>query len=146
MPKIADLLAGHEALLLPGEATALQAARAMAERRVGAVLVVDEERRPRGMFTERDLMVRVIVAGRDPTTTRIEDVMTRELFVAHPADSIASARAELQKRHIRHLPIVEDGRVTALLSIRDLLRADLEVCQIEVRALTHYVFGTDTQP
>jgi CBS domain-containing protein len=144
MPTIASLLTDRPVVTLTADASALDAARTMTERRVGALLVIDSAQRPSGIFTERDLMTRVVVPGRDPATTRLAEVMTRELFVTSPDARIAAVRQELQRLHIRHVPVVEGGRFVALLSLRDLLRADLEECSIERHKLTEYIHGSET--
>lgn len=141
MPTIASLLTGRPVFTLPQNSTALEAARAMTLQRVGALLITDERLRPLGIFTERDLMSRVVVAGRDPATVRLEEVMTRELYATTPDARIDSVRQELQRLHIRHVPVVDGEQVVAMLSLRDLLRADLEVCSIEVDQLTQYIKG-----
>ena len=139
MSIIASLLEGRSVVTLTSSASALEAARTMTEARVGALLVTDQESRPSGIFTERDLMTRVVVPGRDPAATPLEAVMTRELFVTAPDARIAAVRLELQRLHIRHVPVVEAGRFVALLSLRDLLRADLEECSLERHKLTEYI-------
>ena len=141
MPTIESLLTGQPVHTLPAGATAMQAAQAMTRQRVGAILVTDEHLRPLGIFTERDLMTRVVVAGRDPASVRLEEVMTREIFATSPEARIDSVRQELQRLHIRHVPVVEGDKVIAVLSLRDLLHKDLEMCSIEVHQLTQYING-----
>jgi CBS domain-containing protein len=111
--------------------------------RVGAMLVLDAEDKLAGIFTERDLMVRVIVPGRDPAALRLDDVMTRDLFTAAPEDRVHDVAKKLQARHIRHVPIVAAGHVVGILSLRDLLAAHLEVKEREVHDLNAYIQGTD---
>jgi CBS domain-containing protein len=147
MGTLEKLLSGRPLLTLAGSASALDAARAMASGPVGSILIVDGERRPVGIFTERDLMTRVIVAGLDCARTRLEDVMTRELLLGRVDDSIDAAQREMQRRHVRHLPIVgRDGRALAMLSLRDLLRYDLAEREHEVEALHDYLAGPETPP
>ena len=144
MPTLEKLLTGRPALTLPGSASTLDAARAMPEQHCGALLIVDAERRPLGIFTERDLMSRVVVTGRNPADVRIDSAMTRDLFVARVDAKIDDVRREMQRRHVRHLPIVtNDGRALAVLSLRDLLRFDLEEREHELQALHEYIGGTD---
>ena len=145
MKTISELLTGREIVALLGSATALEAARSMHDNRVGGVLVVDGDRRPAGIFTERDLATRVVAPGLDPAKTAIEEVMTRGLFTASPEDRLHGVAREMQSRHIRHLPVVEDGVVVGLLSLRDLLREILAIKDGEVRALTDYIQGP-TEP
>ena len=144
MSTLDKLLSGRALSTLPQSASALDAARAMAAERIGSMLVIDDGRRPVGIFTERDLMTRVIVAGLDPARTRIEVVMTRELLLGRLDDSIDAAMREMQRRHVRHLPIVgHDGCVIAMLSLRDLLHFGLSEREHEVEALHEYIAGPD---
>ena len=139
MPRVGDLLTGRSVLTLTVGASALDAARAMAENRIGAMLVVSEDGSVAGIFTERDLMVRVIVAGRNPERTPLSDVMTAEVFMAGSQDKVDEMRREVQSRHIRHLPVVDDGEIVGMLSLRDILRADLAEKANEVETITRYI-------
>jgi len=141
MKPIRELITGHPVLSLLSTATALEAARAMTTNRVGCVMIADRENRPQGIFTERDLMTRVVVLGKDPNRVRLEDVMSKEVFVVSPDYSLNEARLEMRKRHIRHLPIVEDGKVICVLSLRDLLRADLKDHEQDLEAMNAYING-----
>ena len=126
MKSIRDLITGRSVLSLLASATALDAARAMTTNSCGCVMVADKDGQPKGIFTERDLMTRVTVLGKDPNRVRLEEVMTRELYTVAPETRLGEARLEMRKRHIRHVPVVENGNLVAVLSLRDLLRADLE--------------------
>jgi signal-transduction protein with cAMP-binding, CBS, and nucleotidyltransferase domain len=141
MKKIGELITGRKAITLPENATAFESALAMAEDRVGAVLVADGDGCPIGIFTERDLMLRVVVRGLDPKKERIGDHMTRDIFSVSPERTVSDAAHEMQSRHIRHLPVVQDKHVLGLLSLRDLLRDLLNHKRQEVRALRTYIQG-----
>jgi CBS domain-containing protein len=143
MKPIGELLDGRPAHCLPATATALAAARAMRDQHIGAVLVLDEHRRLAGIFTERDLMIRVVVAGRAPDSVLLQEVMTRELFTASPGDRVSHVAQGLQARHIRHVPVLRDGEIVGILSLRDLLRAHLSVKEQEVKHLTAYIKGDE---
>ena len=143
MPTLQTLLTGRPVLTVSSQATVLEAAKVMHENRIGCVLVAEADDAPVGIFTERDLMVRVVVAGKDVEQTRIREVMTAEVFTAGPESSVCDMRRELQQRHIRHLPVVQDGKAVGMLSLRDLLRADLHDHRHQVEALTEYIHGPD---
>jgi CBS domain-containing protein len=138
MPRVGDLLTGRDVLTLDIAQSALDAARAMTAHRVGAMLVTSGGELA-GIFTERDLMTRVVVAGLDPARTRLADVMTRDVFTAGPQDRVADMRREVQTRHIRHLPVVDGARIVGMLSLRDILRADLAQKTSEVESITKYI-------
>jgi CBS domain-containing protein len=141
MPEIQSLLRGRPVLTLPETSSALDAAREMSRNKVGAILVVDASGRPRGIFTERDLMTRIVVEGHDPAGARLGEVMTRELYTSPPERKVAEVCRELQQRHIRHLPVVKDEQVIGMLSLRDLLRADLEQASQELSETQRYIRG-----
>ena len=139
--QVGNLLTPQDLLILPETATAFEAARAMTARKVGAVLVTAADGCLAGIFTERDLMARVVVARREPESVVLREVMTRDVFRVGPDRDVADVRAELQRRHIRHLPVVVDDRVVGILSLRDLLRADIDQMSHEVEALENYFLG-----
>ncbi len=125
---------------LPPSATVMQAVEAMCAAKVGSVLVVREQR-PVGIFTERDLMTRVILAHRDPSSTPIEGVMSTDVICVEGGASPAAAMALMTERRVRHLPVVDDGKVVGLVSIGDLVRQQASKQSYEIRMLTNYIMG-----
>jgi len=122
----------------PG-ASVLEAVEVMAERGVGAVSVV-EEGTLRGVFTERDVMLRVVLKERDPKTTKVEDVMTSPAQTIHEDTSEEDALVHMLERHVRHLPIVaEDGGLKAMLSIRNVLEHRVDELARELHSLDQYL-------
>ena len=118
-----DLLkiASVPAATVSPETTVLEAVRLMSDERVGAVAVTREGKLT-GIFTERDLMIRVVLEGRNPAATRVEDVMTAHCISAKNDLSMGDALQIMTESHFRHLPVVdENDRVLGLLSIRNLL-------------------------
>jgi CBS domain-containing protein len=116
----------------------IDAATRMSENRVGALSVLDDEVLV-GIFSERDLMTRVVVAGRDPHRTRIADVMTHDVVTAALDDSVETCLEKMQTAGCRHLPVVHDGRVISMLSMRDLLCDEIEEQTEEIRHLRAYI-------
>ncbi|HZU84911.1 MAG TPA: CBS domain-containing protein [Polyangiaceae bacterium] len=107
-------------------ATVFDAVRAMVEARVGATVVL-EEGKLIGVFTERDVCTRVVVKGLDPAKTEIAEVMTRSVVTVREDADRSSVLELMAKHHIRHLPVVDDaGRVLTMLSMRHLLRAEVQ--------------------
>jgi signal-transduction protein with cAMP-binding, CBS, and nucleotidyltransferase domain len=139
--QIKDLLTGQDLLTLGEKASVLEAAQAMSARKVGAVLVTAADGRLAGIFTERDLMSRVVVARLEPAKVALREVMTRDVFSVGPDRDHADVQLEVQRRHIRHIPVVVDGRVVGVLSLRDLLRADNEQMSHRVEDLQNYFLG-----
>jgi len=108
-------------------ATAADAIEAMIQRRMGAAAVVDEHGIVAGFFTERDVMTRVALSGRDPHDIPITDVMTTPVLMATRSTSIAEATAVMINHQKRHLPVVEDdGRLIGILSIRHVLERKVD--------------------
>ena len=140
MKKIGELLTGRTVVTLDADATAQDAVRAMRDQKVGAVLVT-EAGRIAGIFTERDLMLRVVAAELDPGAARLGDHMTREMFSAGPQRSLPDVAQDMQARHIRHLPVLRGDEVIGMLSLRDLLRELLVMKRREVQDLTAYIQG-----
>ena len=104
-------------------ATAAEAIQLMLEHRVGAVAVVDEHSVVAGVFTERDVLSKLALSGRDPAKTPVSELMTTPVILATADTSPGEAFAIMMERHFRHLPVVDDrGRLIAMLSIRNLLQ------------------------
>jgi CBS domain-containing protein len=116
-----------EAAAVSVEATAEQAIRTMLDRHVGAVAVLDEKQRVAGIFTERDVLRRLSLSEQDPRQISVRAVMTTPVEMATRATTAAEALATMVERHYRHLPIVDDdGGLLGMLSIRNLLQAQIE--------------------
>ena len=109
------------ALCLPGSATVRQAVEILREARHGCVLI-EEDGRLTGIFTERDLLSRVILQGLDPAATRLEEVMTPDPFTLSSNDPPAFAIHRMVSQGLRHLPIVDDGELKGFVSVRNVLR------------------------
>jgi CBS domain-containing protein len=130
-----------DAAFVPLEATAEQAIRMMLDRSVGAVAVVDENKRVAGIFTERDVLRRLSLSQRDPAGTPVREVMTTPVEMATLTTTPSQALAIMVERHYRHLPIVDDdGRLLGMLSIRNVLQARIDVLTRQLdaaRSLPH---------
>ena len=115
---IEQIMRGQRLCILPPEATVSEAADAMAQRHVAAVLVMVGDELT-GIFTERDVIVRVLAARSDPTTTRLADVMSPHPVTLDSSATIRQALAEMHDSHLRHLPIMRAGKVVGVVSMRD---------------------------
>jgi CBS domain-containing protein len=116
-----------------------EAAHVMETNNVGIVAVLEGERLV-GVFSERDVVRRVVNRGLDPLRTTVGDVMTRNLLVGTPDDDYQSAMRKIDQANIRHLPIVDGDRMVSMLSIRDLMRVDLARMTEEIRYLHEYLY------
>ena len=139
MTKLRDIMRPGFVLAVPGDTTVVEAARAMMDRNVGMVAVIDDHRLA-GLFSERDVVRRVVGVGRDPSATPVSEVMTTDIVTASPDTLYDDAIRLMDGANIRHLPIVEDGQLVSMLSIRDLLRVELRQKGEEIRYLHEYLF------
>lgn len=138
MKTIRVLVASRDVYHLRTDQSVREAARYMAERRVGAASVLDGTRLV-GILSERDIMSRVVARGLDPDATRVADVMTRELVVAQEVDSHEDGLRKMRQAGCRHLPVVEGDRLVGMVSQRDLLQVDLSEKDEEIRWLNAYI-------
>ncbi len=122
-------------------ASTREAARRMRERRVAALLVM-EGARLAGIVTERDIVFRVVAEGRDPATVAVAEIMTREPVTARPDERALDALVKMREGHFRHLPVVDrDGRVVAVVSIRDLYEAVCRGLEEDLHEAESYIHG-----
>jgi CBS domain-containing protein len=122
-------------------ASVLDAVQVMAEEGVGAVAVV-EGGRLRGIFTERDVMLRVVLREKRPGETQVAEVMTSPVETADEETTAEDALTFMLERHIRHLPLVaKDGQLLGMVSIRNLLEHKVEDLQRELNSLDQYLLN-----
>ena len=112
---------GHKLYVAAPDDTVVAAVEAMCVARIGSLLVMDGHVLC-GIFCERDLMTRVVLARLDPTVTRVGDVMTRDVVCIAPDLSLQEAMKIVTARRVRHLPVTDHGRIIGLISIGDLVR------------------------
>jgi CBS domain-containing protein len=115
---------------LSAAASVREACELMATNHVGAVLVMEEGRLD-GIFTERDALNRVLAARLDPDTTRIADVMTREPITLSPQTPVTEALRLMSEIGFRHLPIVDQEEVQGIISLRDFVGVELQLAATE---------------
>ena len=119
--------------------TVLEAVRRMKDADVGAVVVLDGEKL-QGMFSERDVMLRIVLEGRDPETTMVKDVMTTDVVAIRKDTSPDEAVKLMWARHIRHLPVVrEEGKVKGIVEIRNLFHVTFEDLTQQLDSLESYI-------
>ena len=118
--------ASDELISVPASSTVAEAVDVMTRRRVGAVLIMTEDGLVGGIFTERDVLVRVVHAGRDPKTTPISLVMTRDVRFVTPGTTIEAALSLMHVNRHRHLLVIDGPKVYGLVSIGDMVRQIIE--------------------
>ena len=140
---ILELCDRQTALVRVGASVA-EAIRIMLSCGVGGVAVLDEDRHVLGIFTERDVLVKLALSRRDPSTTPILDLMTTGVETAEADITAGEALSLMLERHFRHLPIVDDaGRLLGILSLRNLLQGRADDLSRELDALEQY-YGNDS--
>ena len=142
MPVVRDLLArkGTDVVSIQPNATVLEAARLMNDRGVGGVVVVDEANALLGIFTERDILRRVVAAGLPPETTKVADVFTRDIITCTPEMNVEEVGSLMTTRRVRHLPVVDAGGLHGVVTIGDLLAHRLSDQETTIQHLNSYVF------
>lgn len=128
---LSEVIAGRKPVTVECGTTVREAARTMSEVNKGAVMVLSEQKLA-GIFTERDLLRRVVAEGLDPDQVKVEQVMTTSLVVGSPGDLFQNGLRKMISARCRHLPLVEGDRVVGLVSRRDLMMLDIEILEDEL--------------
>jgi CBS domain-containing protein len=142
MTTVSDLLAqkGHDVWSIEPEATVFEALQLMAEKRIGAVLVITSGR-PIGILSERDYARKIILLDRSSRQTPVREIMTPDPVFIRPDQTLEECMALMTARRIRHLPVVQDDRAVGLISIGDVVKAKLSNQQFVIRQLENYISG-----
>jgi len=138
MKSIRSIVANRDTVTVDSMTSVLDAARVMSARHIGAVPVVDGERVV-GIFTERDVMARIVAEARDPRTTPISQVMSTDLVVTEINESFEACQARMQQARVRHILVLDNGRLAGIISLRDLMAADLDDKDEAISLLNAYV-------
>jgi CBS domain-containing protein len=140
MKHIVDIASDHPTYTAPRGHTVLEVVRHMSEVGVGAMPVIDDGKVV-GIFTERDLMTRVVAAGLDPDRTPVESVMTTDLVLAEAGEPYLVSLQKMQQTGCRHLPVMQDGVLVGMVSLRDLLQVEVTEKEEEVKMIVSYMYS-----
>jgi CBS domain-containing protein len=121
--------------------TAYETAKQMVKNQIAAMVVTDEQGEVIGIVTERDMTQRLIAVGLDSKSTLVKDIMTVNPDTLSPNDSVGDALELMQTRNYRHLPVTEDGKCVAIVSIRDIYALVKEALEENIRETEAFVFG-----
>jgi CBS domain-containing protein len=140
MTTVRQVLAGKSASIyaVEPEVAVLEAIRAMAEHRVGALLVMQGTELV-GVVSERDYARKVILLGRSSSDTPVRTIMSSPVITVSPDDSVSHCMQLMTDRHVRHLPAVEGGRVIGMVSIGDLVKAVISEQRAQIEQLENYI-------
>jgi len=139
--KLLDEKAGAKLYTIPSNATVFAALQVMCEGNTGAVLVTEEEKIV-GIFTERDYAREGEVKGRSARDTIVSHVMTRQMVMIKPETTLEECAELMGKYHVRHLPVLEKERVVGIVSIRRLAEGLIQQKQGTIIELENYILGT----
>ena len=139
---VSDVIAhkGGSVHTVSPEATVRKAVHLMNEKKIGALLVMHEDK-PAGMFTERDVLVRVVDTGKDPATTRVHEVMSSQLVTIKPSLSVEQTMKIMTEKRCRHLPVMEGDKLLGLISIGDVTRWIVREHESYIDNLLNYIHG-----
>jgi len=122
------------------EQSVLEAIKVLASEDIGAAIVMSGDRLA-GIFSERDYTRKIILKGRSSDTTRVEEVMTSTVIVVNPRTRTRECMQLMSEKNIRHLPVVDDGRVIGMVSIRDIVSDIIADQDFTIEQLEHYISG-----
>ena len=122
------------------ELSVLEAIKVLASENIGAAIVMSGERLA-GIFSERDYTRKVILKGRSSDSTRVEEIMTANVVVVSPRTKTRDCMALMTEKNIRHLPVVDEGRVIGMVSIRDIVSDIIADQDFTIEQLEHYISG-----
>ena len=130
---------GRNVISISADASVFDAIKMMADESIGSLVVLDENEGLVGIVTERDYARKVIVMGRSSGDTRVADIMTTDVLTTSCEHTVKSCMEIMTEKKLRHLPVVEDGRVVAMVSIGDLVQAIIADQQEEIEHLEQYI-------
>ena len=142
MPTVNDILKrkGNEVHTVAPSVTVLDATKLMNQHRIGALLVV-QDGHVLGMFTERDVLTRIVAVSRNPTTTKVSEVMTTPVAYCTPESSLEECGDIFTARHIRHLPVLSENQLKGVITSGDVLAFETTTHQRTINYLEAYIQG-----
>lgn len=138
--RVADLLhtKGNQVWAVAPDQTVLDALRVMADKEIGALLVTSGEKVV-GILSERDYARKIVLKGKSSESTPVADVMSSEVTSVSSGQSLEECMAVMTEKRIRHLPVIDDGKLVGIVSIGDLVKAVIEDQKFKISQLEHYI-------
>lgn len=131
---------GIEVWSVNSDDSVLNAIKLMAVKKVGALLVIDGEQLT-GIVSERDYARKVILEGKSSEKTAVKEIMSKDVICTMPDNTVHECMEMMTEKHIRHLPVLENGKVVGMISIGDLVKAIIAEQQFEIEQLSNYISG-----
>ena len=144
MQTVKDILNGKGRVVfsVTPEKSVYEALELMEEKNVGVVLVMGPDAALLGVFSERDYARKIVLKGKKSHTTTVGEVMTKKVLCVDIAQSVENCMALMTEKRIRHLPVLEDERVTGIISIGDIVKANMAEKDLLIDQLEHYIAGS----
>lgn len=142
MASVRQLLSskGDEIFTIGPNASVFQALEMLASKNIGAMPVMEDGKLV-GIFSERDYARKVILAGKNSTDTKIKDLMTAKVFCVSPSDSVDGCMLLMRDKHIRHLPVLDEGKLMGILTMRDIVNVLIKEKENTIKDLQTYING-----
>jgi CBS domain-containing protein len=134
---------GREVWTIGPKATVLDALKIMAEKDIGALVVVQDDHLV-GIISERDYARKIVLKGKASISTRVKDIMTEKIFYVAPTTTIKECQALLTEQSVRHLPVLEEGKLVGMISIGDVVKAIIDDQETTISQLSDYIIGKYT--
>ena len=134
---------GREIWSVEPNATTYESLQLLAEKNIGALLVIKEGKLV-GIFSERDFARNSIIKGRSCISSNIEDLMTKKVFYVSPEDTYEDCMAQMTEKHIRHLPVLDNGRVIGMISLADVVKEIISAQKGEIHELKKILSSGET--
>jgi CBS domain-containing protein len=132
---------GHEIISITPEATVYDALKIMADKNVGA-LVVLEDGAVAGIMSERDYARKVILHGKSSRELQVRDIMTSRVYYVHPGQNLQECMAQITDKHVRHLPVLAEDKLVGIISIGDVVKAIIADHESTIKLLENYITGS----
>ena len=138
--KVAEILKakGSEIFSITSDYTVYDALKVMGEKNIGALLVIENQQLV-GIISERDYARKIILKGKSSHDTLVKEIMTKDVISVSPVDKIDKCMELMSEKHIRHLPVMQDGIVTGIISITDVVKAIIESQKETISLLHNYI-------
>ncbi len=145
MVKIRDLVKekGNRVYAVPGDMRLSEATNIMADKNVGALIVVNEDKSI-GMFTERDVL-KFVASGVDFQAKQVGEMVATDIFIAEASDDLEYAMSIMIQKNIRHLPVLDEGKLVGVLSMRDVVKVQVKNLEAEVHYMKDFLSGSEPQ-
>lgn len=138
---VPDIVQPTDVSGVTADSTIRDAAQLMRDKKIAALIILDNDQNLTGIVTERDVVFRAVAEGLDPLTSKVSEIMTSNPDTLAPGDSAADALELMQTRNYRHLPVVDNGKIIAVVSIRDLFASVKQSLEESIRETEAFVFG-----